>query len=406
MAGIPQRSRVAFAGWAVAVAVGTAAFALNAVNLGGNAGITAPIGHDAAFTIWGLAYASVGGLIAARRPGNVVGWLLLAGGLAFAASSLAFEYSNHALAGRHGFGASFALWVAEAPSVIALVMIPLALLLFPDGRLPGRGWRPVAWLTAAAGACLFVGLGFAPGRMDSAVPVDNPFGVAGAGTPTLALQIAGWALTILGFAAAGRATVMRLRRSEAALRQQMKWMAYAAAVLGALWMQWTAMYLGPMNNRVVAGIEVIVLTAALAGVPVAMGIAILRYHLFDIDLIIRRTLVYALLVAALTGVYMTGVVGLSAALQAVAGGNGTLVVTLSTLAVAATFQPLRTRIQGAVDHRFYRQKYDAAATVDRFADHLRDQIDLGALNAELLAVVRTTVRPAHASVWIRPPDSG
>jgi hypothetical protein len=135
-----------------------------------------------------------------------------------------------------------------------------------------------------------------------------------------------------------------------------------------------------------------------------MGIAILRHRLFDIDLIIRRTLVYALLVAALTAVYLTGVVGLSAALRAFAGGTGTVVVTVSTLAVAATFQPLRTRIQRAVDRRFYRAGYDAAATIDRFADRLRDQIDLGALNAELLTVVRTTVSPAHASIWIRPPD--
>jgi hypothetical protein len=404
MADTWQRPGVAIAGWTVALAAGVAAFTLNAVNLSGNAGLTAPIGHDAAFTIWGVAYASVGGLIAARRPGNVVGWLLLAGGLTFAASSLAFEYANHAVAGRNGFGAGFALWVAETPSVLPLVMIPLALMLFPDGRLPGRGWRPVAWLPLAAGACLLTGIGLAPGRMDAAAAVDNPFGIGGAGTLTLALQIAGWALTTVGFAAAGRATVVRLRRSDAGLRQQMKWVAYAATVLGVLWMQGTAMYLGPMNNRVVAGIEIIVLTAALAGVPVAMGIAILRHRLFDIDLIIRRTLVYALLVAALTAVYLTGVVGLSAALRAIAGGTGALVVTLSTLAVAGTFQSLRTRIQRAVDHRFYRAKYDAAATVDRFADRLRDQIDLGALNAELLAVVQTTVHPAHASVWIRPPS--
>jgi hypothetical protein len=242
--------------------------------------------------------------------------------------------------------------------------------------------------------------------MDSAIAVDNPFGIGGAGTPTLALQIAGWSLTMFAFAAAGRATVVRLRGSDPTLRQQMKWVAYAAVMLGVLWVQWTAAYVGPMNYGAAAGIEVVLVTAALAGVPVAMGIAILRRRLFDIDLIIRRTLVYALLVAALTGVYLTGVVGLSAALRAVAGGTGTLVVTLSTLTVAATFQPLRTRIQRAVDHRFYRQKYDATATVDGFADRLRDQIDLGALNAELLAVVRTTVRPAHASIWIRPPESG
>jgi hypothetical protein len=406
MAGHWQRSGVAVAGWAIAVATASGAFILNAVNLSGNAGLTAPVGHDAAITIWGLAYASLGGLVAARRPGNVVGWLLLAGGIVFAAASLAFEYANFALAGRDGPGANFALWVAQVPSVIPLAVIPLALLLFPDGRVPGPRWRPVVWLTVAAGACLFLGIGLAPGRLDGAVAVDNPFGVAGAGTPTLVLQVAGWAVTVVAFAAAGRATVVRLRGSDPALRQQMKWVAYAAAVLGVVWMQWTAAYLGPMSNRAVAAAEIVLLTAALAGVPVAMGIAILRHRLFDIDLIIRRTLVYALLVAALTGVYLTGIAGLSAALQAIAGGTGTLVVTLSTLAVAATFQPLRTRIQRAVDHRFYRAKYDAAATVERFADRLRDQIDLGALNAELLTVVRATVRPAQASVWIRPPDSG
>jgi hypothetical protein len=217
------------------------------------------------------------------------------------------------------------------------------------------------------------------------------------------LQVIGWSLTVVGFAAAGRATVVRLRTSDAALRQQLKWVAYAAAVLGVTWMQWTAAYLGPMSDERVAAVEIVVLTAAFAGVPVAMGIAILRHRLFDIDLIIRRTLVYALLVAALTGVYLTGVVGLSAALRAVAGGTGTIVVTISTLAVAATFHPLRKRIQRAVDRRFYRAKYDAAATIDRFADRLRDQVDLTALNADLLQTVRATVSPAHASVWIRPP---
>jgi hypothetical protein len=393
----------ALGAWVVAVAATVAAFALNAANLSGNAGLTAPLGHDAVMTILGLAYASVGSLVAARRPANVVGWLLLAGGLIFTVASLAFEYANHALA-KGGPGAELALWVADGPSVISLAMVPLALLLFPNGRLPDRRWRPVAWLTVAAAASLLLGVGLAPGRLDAAVAAENPFGIGGAARPTLVLSGAGWGLEVVAFAAAGRATVARLRASDGALHQQMKWVAYAAAVLGVVWMAWTAAYLGPINDHRVATVGIIVLTAAFAGVPVAMGIAILRHRLFDIDLIIRRTLVYALLVAALTAVYLTGVVGLSAALRAFAGGTGTVVVTVSTLAVAATFQPLRTRIQRAVDRRFYRAGYDAAATIDRFADRLRDQIDLGALNAELLTVVRTTVSPAHASIWIRPPD--
>ena len=400
-----QRPGVAITGWAIAAAAGAGAFALNVANMNGNAGLTAPIGHDAPFTIWGLAYASVGGLVAARRPGNAIGWLLLASGLMFTASSLAYEYANHAI-GEGGPASHLALWVAETPSVLPLAMVPLALLLFPDGRLPGPRWRPAAGLAIAAAAFLVLGIGLAPGRMDGAVAAENPFGIAGAETPTLVLQIIGWALTAVGFAVAGRATVVRLRTSDAAVRQQLKWVAYAAALLGVSWMQGTAAYLGPMNDQRVAAFEIVVLTAALAGVPVAMGIAILRHRLFDIDLIIRRTLVYTLLVAALTGVYLTGVVGLSAALREVAGGTGTIVVTISTLAVAATFHPLRKRIQRAVDHRFSRAKYDASATIDRFADRLRDQIDLAALNAELLKTVQATMSPAHASVWIRPPESG
>ena len=398
-----QRTGVAIGAWATAVAAAVAAFTLNAVNLSGNAGLTAPLGHDAVMTILGLAYASVGGLVAARRPANVVGWLLLVGGLIFTVASLAFEYANHAYV-KGGPGADLALWVADGPSVITLSIIPLALLLFPDGRLPGPRWRPVAWLAVAGAAALLLGVGLAPGRLDAAVAADNPFGIGGAATPALVLSVAGWSLTVVAFAAAGLATVVRLRASDGAMRQQMKWVAYAAAVLGVVWMAWTTAYLGPINDHRVATVGIVLLTAAFAGVPVAMGIAILRHRLFDIDLIIRRTLVYALLVAALTGVYLTGVVGLSAALRAFAGGTGTLVVTLSTLAVAATFHPLRKRIQRAVDRRFYRAKYDAAATIDRFADRLRDQVDLAALNAELLKTVRATMSPAHASVWIRPPD--
>ncbi len=396
-----QRPGVAIAGWAVALAMGAAAFVLNAVNLSGNAGLTAPTGHDATITIWGIAYGSVGGLVACRRPDNIVGWLLLAGGMVFTATSLAFEYANHTMT-EGGTGAHIALWVANVPSVLALAVVPLALLLFPEGRLPAPRWRPAVWLPLAAAASLVLGIGLAPGAMDGAVPVENPLGIGGAGTLTLVLQVGGWALTVVAFAAAGWLMFVRLRTPDAALREQMKWVAYATVALGVLWMQGTATYLGPMNDHRVAAVEAVIITSAFAAVPVAMGIAILRHRLFDIDLIIRRTLVYALLVAALTGIYLSGVIGLSAALRAVAGGTGTIVVTISTLAVAATFQPLRTGIQRAVDQRFYRQKYDAAATIDRFADRLRDQIDLDALNAELLSVVGTTVRPAHASVWIRP----
>src|SRR6185312_5362804 len=197
------------------------------------------------------------------------------------------------------------------------------------------------------------------------------------------------------------------RGSDRPTRQQVKWVAYAAALLGVLWGQFMVTNLWPVRNRAVADVEIAVATCAMAAVPVAMVIAILRHHLFDIDVIIRRTIVYALLVTALFGVYAGGVVGLTAALRAVAGGSSTVVVTLSTLAVAAAFQPLRSRLQLVVDHRFYRDKYDAANTLEAFGRRLRGQVDLDALRTGILEVVETTVQPRRATLWLAPsPDDG
>ncbi len=383
-----------------------AGLVLNLVNLGSNAGLSAPLDHDIVFSLWAATYATVGAVVAIRRPGHVVGWLLLGAGFTFALASMCFEYANWALGPGAAPGGVLGLWVAETPSALPLVLIPLALLVFPDGRLLTARWRPLAWLSAVTAACLLAGLGLVPGRIDAAVPDTNPFGIAGAGTALDAVGVVGWALEIVLFAAAGAATVIRLRRSTGATHQQMKWVTYASAILGVVWAQWTVMYLAGVMGDALFAVELSVVAAAMAAVPVAMGIAILRYRLYGIDVIIRKTLVYAVLVAILSAVYAGGVIGLSEGLRSITGGTGAVAVTLSTLGVAAMFQPLRRRIQHGVDSRFYRDRYDSARVVGLFNQRMRDQIDLGALESELLAVVTTTLQPASAGLWIRddPPD--
>jgi hypothetical protein len=181
----------------------------------------------------------------------------------------------------------------------------------------------------------------------------------------------------------------------------MKWVSYAAAILGVVWSQWTVLYLADVMGDVMFAVELSIVAATMAAVPLAMGVAILRYRLYGIDVIIRKTLVYAALIAILSAAYIGGVVLLSEALRSITGGTGAVAVTVSTLGVAAMFQPLRRRVQQGVDRRFYRDRYDSARIVSLFNQRMRDQIDLGALETELLAVVSTALQPASVGLWIR-----
>ncbi len=376
---------------------------LNAVNLRSNAGLSAPVGHDVVFSLWASAYATVGAVITVRRPGNAVGWLLVGAGFVFAQGSLLFEFANSALGPRPAPGGTIALLVVNTVSTAALPLIAVAMLLFPDGTLPSPRWRPVAWLSLASGVFLILGYGLAPGRLDPAAATDNPLGIGGAAVPLDGLIVLGWSLTVLGFAAAGIATARRLRRSTGAARQQMKWVSYAAAILGVTWAPYAATHPLPLPSAV-AGAELALAAAAMVGIPAAMGIAILRYRLYEIDLIIRKTLVYALLISVLFVIYAGGVFVFSQALRRVAGGTGSLVVTLSTLAVAAAFQPLRRRIQHSVDHRFYRDKYDSTQILKGIKGRMREQIDIDALATEMIAAVTDALQPSHATLWVRPTE--
>jgi MFS family permease len=278
------------------------------------------------------------------------------------------------------------------------------LLLFPDGRLPSPRWRLVGW--AAAGGIFLFSLGFAllPGPYYDYEGVENPLGIE-------ALEpILGGAI-ILGGVTIGASTVasavslvVRWRRATGVARQQLKWISWAAIMVGASFavvaMTMATGYGESVVNDVAwtAGIAAII-----AGLPVVTGIAILRHRLFDIDRIINRTLVYGLLTTMLGAAYLGLILASNSVVTGAAGGDTPdLVIAGATLAVAALFQPLRRRIQRVVDRRFYRNTYDAARTINIFSARLREEVDLESLEGELRAIVRETMQPSHVSLWLRP----
>jgi len=264
------------------------------------------------------------------------------------------------------------------PGVRLAIFIPL---LFPYGRLPSRRWRPVAWL-AGGGVVLNVAYYWLPDGLSKIV---------------LAVSFVCLFAGLLGAVAS---VVHRLRHARGEERQQIKWLVYAASVmfvgaLGGLGSWWLS--LSPW-----AGVFWYVTLFGFAAIPIAVGAAILRYRLYDIDVIINRTLVYGSLTATLVALYFGGIVVLQRLFIVLTGQQSTLAVVASTLLIAALFTPLRRRIQGFIDRRFFRRKYDAAKTLEAFSAKLRDETDLDALNAELVGVVRETMQPAHVSMWLHP----
>ena len=346
---------------------------------------------DLVVTVALVTFPVVGALVASRRPGNAIGWLFCAAGVLFAAASLADGYATYAFA--EGLpGRTWAAWLGSWLFLPPLFGTPpLLFLLFPDGRPLSRAWRAAVWLAAAAIALQGAGAALLEGELVDA-PVEglaNPAGVAGADL----FEGAGWALTLVSLLLATTSLTLRFRRARGAERLQLKWFASAAVLFalsciaaGVIWAS---------EERLPTGGQLLVLTAY-AAIPVAAAIAILRHRLYDIDLVIRRTLVYAALTATLAAAYLGTVL-----LIGLAVGESDLAIAASTLAVAALFRPARERIQAGVDRRFYRRRYDAARTLEAFGARLRDQIDLEALGADLGTVVRDTVQPAHVSLWLR-----
>jgi hypothetical protein len=339
----------------------------------------------------------LGGLIAARRPANVYGWLWCVIGLGVGLDAFARGYATYGRFARPGIlpGAMVVAWATNFTWILGLGLLPLVLLLFPDGRVPTRRWRPLAWLILFLAVALPLEGALSP---ESLQPfLANPIGITGGplGWLVQAFGQVAFPLFLTTLPAAALALALRFRRARGVERQQLKWFAAAGLILVAVPVADTISPLGFDSNRLIELLSTWPLY-------VAIGIAILRYRLYDIDRLLNRTLVYGLLTLIL-GLSYSGAVLVASQLS---GGIGdqppSWAVAGATLATAALFQPARRRIQQLVDRRFNRRRYDAAATIQAFAARLRQQLDLDALSAELLAVVDQTMEPTRTSLWLRP----
>jgi hypothetical protein len=359
-----------------------------------------------------LAFPVVGALIASRRPENPIGWICLAVGTIWMLGEVAMAYGVYGLVARPGsvpFPAEVgslgeSLW-APALGLLGTYLI----LLFPDGRLPSRRWRPVAWLSGAVIVVASAGVALVPEPLPELGGIQNPFGLYG--YPEVAYAMFNVLVLLpLCILASAASLIVRFRRSGSEVRQQIKWIAFAASLLGlVLLVEVVSALIVAPDNLGTGGTQPFWLklfqdavTLSYAGIPVAVGFAVLKHRLYDIDVVINRTLVYGALTATLVAVYFGGVVSLQYAFRVLTGSGSQLAVVASTLAIAALFNPLRRRIQSFVDRRFYRNKYDAVKTLATFNARLRDETDLETLSGDVIGVVRETMQPVHVSLWLRP----
>jgi hypothetical protein len=389
--------------WTVCVLCGLVALAMVGLGLFA-AGITQPGGRFEAISIALpiVAYPLVGALVISRR-GNPMGWVFCATGIVLSLNWAGDELANYALLQRPDAlpgGTAFEA-ISSASQVPAFCLFGLVLLLFPSGSVHSR--RERITLRALIGAAVVGALAYGLGEGTFEEPFQrfaNPIGIPG--TRAVFGTVAGlsWFVCLLAVSASAFALIRRLRRSTGVERLQLKWMVYAGAVLAGVFLIIFPTFFFEDVPSSVESLRGNAFTLASAGIPVAAGIAILRYRLYEIDAVINRTLVYAVLTAMLAGTYLGSVLLLQLALDPITSGSS-LAVAVSTLAVAALFRPARTRVQSAVDRRFYRRRYDAARTLEGFSARLRHEVDLDALGGELRDVVRETMQPAHVSLWLR-----
>jgi hypothetical protein len=342
--------------------------------------------------------ATVGALVAGRRPRHPVGWLLLGFGLSLTAAGVAVAYTNYGVARAGVPGAGLVASYVPATIVIAMVCNGFILLLTPTGRLPSPRWRWWATVTAATPVVLLLVVTLAHQPADRLVEaLDSPLDLHALDGGLLVAYQAAFAVAIGAFVVAAASLVVRFRRARGIERQQLRWVALATVVVAVLAVvNLAALALGAYGLApLVGGLNPPILSAGI-------GAAILRYRLYDLDRIISRTLTYGLLTLLLGLGYAGVVLGLGRLLPQ----GSSLVVAGATLAVAALFQPARRRIQAVVDRRFNRRKYHAAQTIQAFSTRLREQVDLDTLSAELLAVIDQTVEPTRVWFWLRPYADG
>jgi hypothetical protein len=345
-----------------------------------------------------LTFSVVGAIVASRQPRNAIGWIFCGVGLAVSLNSFAGGYAEYWLAGGSGPRslAETAAWFSSWTWII-LVLVPTSflLLLFPDGRLLSPRWRPVAWCAALGIAGFVAGAALEPGPLEDFPQITNPYGVD---STILIVGLAGAILASASMVASAISLIVRMRRAGRTERQQIKWLAYGGAVVvGAVFAGSVISIWGRDASITVIGFGLLVL-------PISTGIAIARHRLYDIDIVINRTLVYGSLTATLALVYFSVVVTGQTLFRVLTGQEqlSQLAVVVSTLAIAALFDPLRQRIQSFINRRFYRRKYDAAKTLEAFSTKLRNQTDLHTLSEDLVSVVTETMQPEHVSLWLHP----
>jgi hypothetical protein len=399
-------TRAAWLAWSLAgisVAMSAASFAL--LVLARSVRVpSSSIADDLLFSVSFLAFPVVGAMIASRRPQNPIGWICLADGLLWMLTSMIEDYSLYGLAVPASvpfpvgiFALTAWMWVPA----VGLLGIYL-LLLFPDGRLPNRKWRPLAWLCGAEMVLLSVVVLLTPGPLLGLGGARNPFGLEG--LPWVAN--AQWVLVPLlpvCILVSALSLVLRYRRSGGEVRQQIKWVAFAASLMSLAFLSVVVSSL-VLPEEVAPALLQYVTILSVAGVPTAIGFAVLRYRLYDIDVVINRALVYGSLTITLALVYFGGVTTTQTIFRVLTSQQEQpqLAVVVSTLAIAALFNPLRRRVQSFIDRRFYRKKYDAAKTLEAFSARLRDETDLERLGEHLTGAVGEAMQPAYISLWLRP----
>jgi hypothetical protein len=346
-----------------------------------------------------LAFSTVGALVGSYRPENAIGWLFLSGALLWIVGELTLEYGVYALVTDPGVlpAGVWAAWFgAWARGIGWFLIVTFLLLLFPAGRLPSPRWRPVLWGAVGFVVLFTISSWLSPQTNEVRITsVSNPWGLE---YESMGLLYGLLNITFpLLIVACGIAVIVRFRRSRGDERQQLKWFAYAVAVMTVVFVIWFSLAL----TGLVAPSSVMY-DVPLIGLPVATGIAILKHRLYDIDVLINRTLVYGSLTAALVALYFGAIVVLQRAFVLLTGQQSTVAVVASTLLIAAMFTPLKRRIQGFIDRSFYRSKYDSRKTLEAFSARLRDETDLKAVSDDLVGVVRDTMQPAHVSLWLRP----